>query len=84
PLISQTIAELMPSRTPEEQRRLRALANMEIQLYARHAAGRGALPTTDMVKALYYPEGLAALPKIAAYAAMAPVRGARLRTAEAR
>jgi glycosyltransferase involved in cell wall biosynthesis len=74
PVLLGTIDALLPRATPAERRLLRALANQEIALYARHAAGAGAPVPLGFLKRVTLPGGARAAVEILAYRAIGAAR----------
>ncbi|WP_276324520.1 glycosyltransferase family 2 protein [Pacificimonas flava] len=67
PLLIRTIRTMLPSAAPGEKRLLKRLANMELALYARHAAGKRARLKPGWQAQLFYPSGAAYVPLIAGF-----------------
>lgn len=67
PVLIETIAGLMAEADAEERALLRRLGNMELMLYARHAARKGQSVDTAFLRRVRYPEGIPAAARIAAF-----------------
>lgn len=75
PIIVETISSLLSAASPAERKLLRALSNLEVALYARYAAGRGARVDSRFLRALYLPEGLPEAATISALSFAGPLIG---------
>ncbi|WNO54515.1 glycosyltransferase family 2 protein [Stakelama saccharophila] len=72
PVILETIGGLMADANADERALLRRLGNLELLLYARHAAGKGQVVGGDFLRRLHYPEGVPVAARIAAFKVLAP------------
>jgi succinoglycan biosynthesis protein ExoO len=73
PVLIETIAALIETAAPHDRALLRALANQELALYARHAAGRRSAVGARFLRAVYLPEGVPAMTRIMSYMLAVPV-----------
>lgn len=73
PVLIETIAALMKTASSEDRALLRALANQELALYARHAAGRRSAVGARFLRAIYLPEGMPAMARILSYMLSVPM-----------
>lgn len=73
PVLIETIASLIETAAPGDRTLLRALANQELMLYARHAAGKRSAVGPRFLRAVYLPEGVPALTRIMSYMLAVPV-----------
>lgn len=67
PALTATSERLQRHARGERRRLLRLIANLEIKLYARQAAGQGRRIGTEFPKAIYLPDGMAALASVVVY-----------------
>ena len=82
PALTTTVEQLQRDARGERRHLLRRVANLEIRLYARQAARQGRRIGMEFPKALYLPEGTAALASVVAYMGLAyPLRFVRARAA---
>jgi len=77
PILAETVRKLLPSAPSDLRPLLKRLSNMEVVGYARYSAGRGQPVFLRFARLLYFPGGLTALGKLAAYGAAGLVRGLR-------
>lgn len=73
PVLIETIGALMKTASAGDRTLLRALANQELALYARHAAGRRSAVGARFLRAIYLPEGVPAMARILSYMLSVPM-----------
>lgn len=73
PVLIETIAALIETSAPGDRALLRALANQELALYARHAAGKRSAVGARFLRAVYLPEGVPAMARIMSYMLAVPM-----------
>ena len=82
PILAETVRQLLPAAPAELGPLLKRLSNMEVVGYARYSAGRGQPVLVRFARLLYFPVGLSALAKLAAYGAAGVLRRLRPRDPE--